>query len=193
MEDIRIAMIRDNLEGLPSYSIPPGFHIRNFRRGEERKWAEVCSSAGEFESIDTALAQFENEFGQRLDEMENRCFFVVEDATERIVGTAIAWIDPNFQGEDYGHVHWVAINPEFQGRKLAKPLMSAVMQRLKKSHTKAYLRTHTTCLKAINMYLDFGFVPLFVSDSCDRAWRLLADKLKHPALIIHRKVTRNET
>jgi ribosomal protein S18 acetylase RimI-like enzyme len=72
--------------------------------------------------------------------------------------------------------------PEFQGRKLAKPMMAAVMRRLAESHRKVYLTTQTTSAKAINMYLDFGFVPFFFSQDCKRAWGMLAEELNHPLL-----------
>jgi hypothetical protein len=60
--------------------------------------------------------------------------------------------------------------------------MSAVMERLAQSHDKAYLKTHTNCLKAINMYLDFGFTPYCFDAQCEVAWRQVATSLKRPEL-----------
>lgn len=182
MDDTPVLMVRDNLEDLPSHTLPPGYRVRKFRKGEARLWAQVEAAAGEFESAEAALARFIHEFGDRLDEMEDRCLFLVDENSGRVIGTATAWYDLGFEGEDYGRVHWVAIVPEYQGRKLAKPLMCAVMERLRQSHAKAYLVTHTKCVKAIRMYLDFGFRPLHKHDTCEEAWRHLAGVLDHPAL-----------
>lgn len=182
MDDTPVLMVRENLEDLPAHALPPGYSTRAFRKGEAHLWAQVETAAGEFESAEAALARFVHEFGDKLDEMEDRCFFLVDGASGRVIGTATAWYDSSFRGEDYGRVHWVAILPEFQGRKLAKPLMCVVMERLKQSHTKAYLVTHTKCLKAIRMYLDFGFRPFHKYETCEEAWRYLAGVLDHPAL-----------
>lgn len=180
MEDTPVLMIRDNLEGLPSHSLPAGFHIRRFRAGEEGEWAEVEHAAGEFESRETALARWRHDFGGKVDEWQDRCFFLVENGSERIIGTATGWFNADFRGGEWGRVHWVAITPEFQGRKLAKPLMCAVMERLRASHTRAYLTTHTKCARAINMYLDFGFRPSPVDSAYREAWRWVSEVLGRP-------------
>lgn len=182
MDDTPVVMVRDDLDDLPSHPLPAGYSTRKFRKGEGRLWAQVEAAAGEFGSADAALERFIREFGDKLDDMEDRCFFLVDDETRRVIGTATAWYDPDFEGEDYGRVHWVSIVPEFQGRRLAKPLMCVVMERLRQSHTKAYLTTHTKCEKAIRTYLDFGFRPFCRHETCEEAWRYLAGVLDHPAL-----------
>lgn len=101
--------------------------------------------------------------------MEERCFFLETDAG-RVIGTATAWHHPSFHGARYGRLHWVAIHPEFQGRKLAKPLVGAAMRRLAELHRRAYLTTQTTSWKAVKIYLDFGFEPLAETPR----WRRLA-------------------
>ncbi|HOM82480.1 MAG TPA: GNAT family N-acetyltransferase [Armatimonadota bacterium] len=181
MERIPVIMIRADLEGLPSFPLPAGYRIRCYRQGEESHWAEVESAAGEFQSSERALARFLEEFGGALAEMEERCFFLETDAG-RVIGTATAWYHPNFRGARYGRLHWVAVHPEFQGRKLAKPLVGAAMHRLAELHTRAYLTTQTTSWKAVKIYLDFGFVPLMETPRCEEAWRLLAEITGHPAL-----------
>ena len=85
-------------------------------------------------------------------------------------------------GEERGRVHWVAIEPRFQGRGLAKPLLGAVMARLAHVHRTAYLTTQTTSYRAINLYLDFGFVPYLLAASCEEGWRLTEAALRRPIL-----------
>lgn len=181
MEHISVTMVRADLEGLPSFPLPDGYRIRHFRRGEESLWAEVESAAGEFPNQDRALARFLEEFGGVLDEMEERCYFL-ETAEGRVIGTASAWYHRGFRGERWGRLHWVAIHPEFQGRKLAKPLVGAAVARLAELHDRAYLTTQTTSWKAVRIYLDFGFAPLAETPRWEEAWRLLAEATGHPAL-----------
>ncbi len=64
---------------------------------------------------------------------------------------------------------------------------SAAMERLARSHERAYLTTQTTSARAIGMYLDFDFVPFITSDQCRQGWRLLASMLDHPALEAYRE------
>jgi ribosomal protein S18 acetylase RimI-like enzyme len=159
------------------YVIDDRFIIRNYKKGEEIFWAQVETAAGEFKTEEDALAHFEKEFGPYRDEMEDRCFFIEHKESGRVIGTATAWYNNDFKGENYGRVHWVGIMPEFQGRKLAKPLMAQVMVCLAMSHDKAYLTSQTTSYKAINMYKDFGFEPLIEDEDAARAWEYLEDIL----------------
>jgi len=176
-------MVRDTLDDLPSCSMPDGYSIRTFRRGEGPLWTEIGFAAGNFNSLAEAQDRFAEEFEQPVEDMESRCFFVVHNESGRAVGTAMAWYDPWFvEGEDYGRVHWVAIIPEHQGKGLAKPMMSAVLHRLAESHDKAMLGTQTFRKAAVNLYLDLGFLPYLKNDTCPQAWKDLAAELKHPAL-----------
>ena len=156
-----------------AYSVPGGFYIRNYIKGEENIWAEIETAAEEFNSEQKALECFLQDFGQYRDEMEKCCFFIIDKKSGRAVGTTTAWYNNNFACEKYGRIHWVGIHPDFQGRKLAKPLLAAAMKCLVKYHDKAYLTSQTTSYKAINMYLDFGFKPRIMSDECERAWSIL--------------------
>lgn len=168
---IPLTMVREHMDHLPSFACPAGFHIRSFVRGDQRHWAMIEALAGEFTDQDEALHDFEEEFGAALESMEDRCFLLEERSGEAI-GTATAWYG-DFAGHQRGRVHWVGIIPAYQGRKLAKPLLSAVMARLARDHANAFLTTQTTSYRAINMYLDFGFVP-FLADAADEAgWHMM--------------------
>ena len=193
MEQISVSMVRSNFDGLPEYDLPPGFHFRTFKRGEERIWAEVQTRAGNFPEIEKALEDFDKEFKDRQDEFQERCLFLVDDAAGEVIGATVAWLDPDFQGEDHGRIHWVAIVPEFQGRKLAKPMVAEAMRMLRKWHVRACLGTHTYCLKAISIYLDFGFVPDMTRERAEEAWGLIAAEIDHRALDAFRSRSRPTT
>jgi len=184
---IQIVMVRDNLDNIPQYSLPEGYSIRTFKRGEGRVWAEIGAAAGTLSSLEIAQNRFDEEFAGPVDDMESRCFFVIHNDTDRAIRTAMAWYAPEFaEGENYGRVHWVSIVPEFQGRGLAKPMMSAVLNRLAESHDKATLGTQTFRRAAVKLYLDLGFKPFFANPTCPQAWKELANDLGHPALSEYR-------
>lgn len=182
MKFLPVTMIINDLKNFLFFKFPAGYTVRNFRKGENLQWAEIETAAGEFKDIKSALDRFDREFSPVIEEFKNRCIFLL-NKEKRIIGTATAWYNPNFLGEYYGRIHWVAIHPEYQGKKLAKPLLSAVIKKLAQFHSKAYLTTQTTSYKAVKIYLDFGFEPLQKTEKDAEGWRLLAQKLRHPKLL----------
>ncbi|WP_079529630.1 GNAT family N-acetyltransferase [Halobacillus hunanensis] len=182
MKRIPLTMVRKDLLDIPEYRLPAGFRIRLFRKGDEHNWAKIEASVDEFSNEDSALKHFNKEFGPHIDEMTKRCVFIENEKGEEI-GTATAWYgDLRGDGEISGRIHWVGIVPEYQGKKLSKPLLSAAMNLLDRYHSKAYLTSQTTSFQAVNMYLNYGFEPLMTSESCYEAWTLLEDTLNRKIL-----------
>ena len=177
---IPLTMVRDHLDHLPSFVCPAGYAIRTFRPGDAEHWARVEALAEEFASQDEALREFHEEFDPRLRELEDRCF-LLEDSQGTVIGTAMAW-DGDLAGEVRGRVHWVGIVPAYQGRGLAKPLLSTVLERLAREHHSAFLTTQTTSYRAVNLYLNFGFVP-YQADTADaEGWRMMEEVLQRRIL-----------
>ena len=176
-------MIHKDLRGIKFDTIlPPGYYFRNFRDGDIDIWVDIEKASGEFVTIKDAIKRFRDEFDDLKEELESRCFFLCNEIGEP-VGTAMGWFG-DLHGEKLGRLHWISIKPEYQGRRLGKPLVAKAMERIQKSHDKAYLTSQTTSWRAINMYLDFGFQPLYIDDNCKKAWMLLKKKLGHPSLDI---------
>jgi GNAT superfamily N-acetyltransferase len=163
-------MYRPHLRDWPDAALPPGYAIRPFRAGEEADWARIEHAAGEFATPELARNHFDKEFGGRVAEMEERCLFVVDERNVP-VGTTTAWYG-DWDGRTIGRIHWVAIVPEHQGKKLAKPLLAHALRTLARFHERAYLSTQTTSWKAVGMYLDFGFEPALRLPGCASGWRL---------------------
>jgi ribosomal protein S18 acetylase RimI-like enzyme len=180
VEYFPLTMVRDHLADLPAFAYPPGYTIRTFRLGDAAQWVRIETLAGEFSSQEEALQHFEEEFGPHLAKVEERCF-LLEDSHGTPIGTAMAW-DGEFLGAVRGRVHWVGIVPDYQGRGLAKPLLSTVMQHLARQHTAAYLTTQTTSYRAVNLYLNFGFAPYLTSDDDARGWRIMEEILQRQIL-----------
>ena len=140
MKNIGVTMIREHMEDIPEVSFPRGFDVRNYRPGEGYIWTRIQRAAEPFIEIDDLL--FEREFGQHLQEMEDRSFFVIADDGEE-VGTITAWWNPDWRNREWGLIHWVAIHPDYQGLGLSKPAMTVAMRRLKESHDRCFLNTST--------------------------------------------------
>ncbi len=184
-EHIPVVMVREDLTDLRAYPLPEGYRLRYFRDGEDHLWGEIEIAVASFDSMDKAMAYFESEFGPGRDRMEARCHYL-EDPNGQAIGTSTAWYNDAFNGRDYGRIHWIAIRPEYQGRGLAKPLLAASLGRIADFHDRAYLTTQTTSARAINLYLDFGFVPFETSSRCVAGWTWLASVLEHPSLARYR-------
>ncbi|MBO0779295.1 MAG: GNAT family N-acetyltransferase [Ktedonobacteraceae bacterium] len=180
MKYIPLAMVRDHMEHIPFFPCPDGYRIRTFVEGDERHWARIEMAAGEFSDQERALQRFAEHFGADPRGQRDRCF-LLENQHGEAIGTASAWYG-NFEEEERGRISWVGIVPAFQGKKLAKPLLSVVMARLARDHQKVYLTTQTTSYQAINLYLNFGFVPYPVRESCEEGWRLMEQVLQRKIL-----------
>ena len=174
----RVTMIREHLDGIPQFELPEGFSFRMYRPGDEADWLAVHRRADRYdERIVYEPETFEREFARNVEALRQRQYYLCE-ASGQAIGTATAWFDNNYRGKVYGRVHWVAIVPEFQGRGLAKPLLTAVCNRLRElGHVRACLGTYSARTPAINLYLKFGFVPEIKSEDELRAWRLVRQRL----------------
>ena len=175
MKRIPLKMKRNHLHNIPEFSLPEGYNMRFFKNGEEHLWARVEIAVDEFSTEAAALEQFDREFGQFRDEMEKRCIFL-ETIGGDVIGTTTAWYG-KLEGEDKvsGRIHWVGVIPEYQGKKLSKPLLAKAMQVLAEYHDSAYLTSQTTSYQAVNMYLNFGFEPYVTNETDVEAWTLLEE------------------
>jgi len=129
-QNLTIHMIRTDLSGLPHFDLPPGFALRWYKPGDDRTWCRIHLAADRYNPISPDL--FHGEFGWDDARLQARqCYLLSPDGGA--VGTATAWLDDDYYGERYGRIHWVAILPDWQGRGLAKPLLSSACARLQES------------------------------------------------------------
>ncbi len=135
MQRLPLIMIHA-LASIPSYSLPEPYKIRNFKEDEEN-WAHILTKAGEFASAEAGLDRFRQEFAPYPEDVRQGMFFL-EDENGQAIGTATAWYG-ELNGEEMGRIHWVGIVPDHQGKKLAKPLLTFLLQQLASRHRKAYL------------------------------------------------------
>jgi GNAT superfamily N-acetyltransferase len=174
-DNLKIAMTRENLLDIPDYSLPDGYFFHWHCEGDSAHWKDIQSKADKYNHISENL--FSEQFGTDPVTRKERILFLLHG--DSFIGTASSWFDNDYHGAVWGRVHWVAILPEYQGRGLARPLMSAVCRRLAlQGHDKAYLNTSTARIPAINLYLSFGFLPAIYSEMDMMAWRNIQKCLK---------------
>lgn len=177
MKRISVTMVRNHLLDIPQFSLPSNFQLRLFNEGDEHKWTNIETQVAEFQNEQLALKRFNQEFGSHIDDMMKRCLFIENEHGEAIATTTAWYGQLTEQNEILGRIHWVGVVPAYQGKKLAKPLLSAAMNILANHHKAAYLTSQTTSYQAINMYLNYGFEPLFTTPSCHEAWKLIEKTL----------------
>lgn len=182
IELIPVIMTHDDLTRIPNHLFSGLYNCRLYVPGDESLWAQLQTTTDSFKIETEALKHFEEEFGNAEKELKKRCFFL-ETAQHKCIGSSMAWYGDGRFDKSYGRLHWVVIDPDFQGQGLGKQLISFSLKQLSKRYEKAYLTTQTTSYKAINIYLDFGFKPYIDNSESKRAWKLLADILDHNSLL----------
>lgn len=174
-KNLSVNMYRATLDNLPDYPLPAGYQIRPFVPGDEQEWVRIESATERFIPITAEV--FFKEFGTDSKLLAERQLFLVNPHGVAI-GTATAWLDDNHYGQSYGRFHWLAIHPDWQGRGLSKPLLAQTCRRLRElGHDKAYLVTSTARLKAIKLYLKFGFLPEIRGAEDEQIWGQLREPL----------------
>lgn len=169
---IGLAMRADTLENMPAFSVPEGISWRYFQPGDERIWAQIEMSAGEFSCIEDGLKGFRRYYP--TDEgLDGRMIFLTEN--DRPIATATAWFGETDPGE--GRLHWVSVAADCQGRGLSKVVVSLAMHRLRQlGYRSAYLTTQTASWVAIKVYHRFGFHPAPISERDAEGWRIVSEK-----------------
>lgn len=149
----RLFMRRPWLDDLPAPpALPPGYLLRLYEPGDLAGLATLLTRA----------------FGETWDEPRVRerlagapdvqaIYVVAHD--QRIVATASARVAPDeYAGS--GYVHWVAADPEYQGRGLGLLVSERVLRHFKEAGLRdAVLETQDFRHAAVRGYLRLGFVP----------------------------------
>ena len=173
MKHTRLTMINDNILPCPLAPLPRGYHFRFYKPGDGLIWAEIVTQADEFPALEAALDRFNREFSNADHQLSSRCLILETDSNQPI-GTAMGWFNQDFRDGSYGRLHWVSIIPPYQGKGLARPLITHAIDLMKTHHSKAYLTTRIKSYKGIKLYLDYGFRPLIQSDDCRMGWNIVS-------------------
>lgn len=171
MAETALFMTHD-LKVIHEFDLPSGYHFRMFNKREDALvWAKIVTQTQEFSTESEAIARFNVEFLPNMTETEKRMIFIETNAGER-VGTATAWFG-KLGDETMGRLHWVEIIPEYQGKKLGRPLITKAMSLLNDFHTSAYLKTQISSPAAIHLYQQLGWTAAPQSEQEQMIWNQL--------------------
>ena len=139
-------------------NLPEGFHFEFYQEGDEREWAAIETAVAEFEDKAQALDYFKEKFASYPQELKQRMLFVTDSSGEK-VGTCLAWWKETPNGDRYPLVHWVAVKPGYQGKGLAKAMLTRTIKTLQtlEDTSPVYLHTQTWSHVAIGFYQRLGF------------------------------------
>ena len=157
VEYMSVVMHRKAGTPIPEFDLPEEFNFTQYKSGDEKSWAKIETSVSEFNDELDALIYFQREFLQIPSEAERRCVFIENDNGEKIA-TASAWHSYTGIRRD-PILHWVAVNPNYQGLGLGKAIVSKVMQLMRdiEGDRDFYLSTQTWSHVAIRVYMKCGF------------------------------------
>ena len=150
----QLLMRRHNLEGLPPMTeLPAGYTLREYREGDEDPLANVLRAA--FADENWTPAQFR---AKLVDAPDVTKTFVITEGARPVATTSVRLLPDRFPGS--GYVHWVAVDPAFQGQRLGYILVLAALHEFARMGCKdAVLETDDNRLAAIKTYQNLGFQP----------------------------------
>ncbi len=151
-------LFKTDTKQFPKYDLPDGYRFAFYKKGDEKHWAELECSLGQFDCIEKGLESFQKEFiiGHDLSP-EERMIFVIDGEGE-YVATASLWYGM-YLGEKCQRVHWVAVSDKCTGKGIAKALMSRILELYNELGFEGfiYLVTATWYYPAVSIYKKYGF------------------------------------
>lgn len=191
LEYYELLMTYNDTSKFNKHDLPNGYYFTFYKPGDEFKWVDIHMQTGEFTDYEYALEVFHDFYDNFINELDKRCIFIVNDEGKKIGTATISKLNE----EEYGYnavVDWVAISKEYQGKGLARPLISRLLQLANElGHTKILLHTQTHTWLAAKLYLDEGFEPFKVEENY-KGWQILKRLTKHKKLENIRDIEQNE-
>ena len=174
---VDLLLERMDLENIPEYELPEGYRFVFYQPGDRDAWIAIEQSAKELCDHNHGVRTWERYYGGVEDTLHNRMIFIENTQGEK-VATATAYYDK--AGDlppERGQVHWVAVRREEQGKGLARPLISKVLNVMRDhSEQRACLHTQTVTWVAVRLYLEFGFRPTQESaEKHQEGWRIISE------------------
>lgn len=177
-------LLERDLEHIPRIELPQGYRFVFYKPGDRDAWIDIEKSAREFINYEQGMVSWNKYYENRQEELSVRMVFIENSAGEK-VATATAFYDIYERDKSGdGWLHWVAVRREYQGKGLAKPLISYVLNVMRElGYRHAKIPTQTNTWLACKIYLDLGFMPLPKNAVNSRnGWRIIKALTNHPAL-----------
>jgi len=179
MGEPQLYMIHRNLEALPPVTLPDGYRVRHYRKGDGTAWTAIIAA-----SFERAPERFRFDSVMRIDPAfcPERVFFI-ETRSGEAAATAAAWRRPK-HWPDAGVIHYVGVMPGHRGKRLGYWVTLQAMHRIAREGWEyATLETDDFRLPAIKTYLRLGFEPLCEHETHPRRWREVLQTLGMPERI----------
>lgn len=181
LEYHELLMTHDDTSQYGSYQLPNGFHYEFFKPVDEKEWSLIHIKSGEFMSMEEGLQIFHDFYDSFYNELGKRLLFVVNDNGEKVGTFTIS----KLQEKEFDYdavVDWFAITKQYQGNKLAKPMINKFIKSANYlGYKKILLHTQTHTWLAAKLYLDLGF-ERFNIDEDIKGWQILKTITNHKKL-----------
>ena len=171
---VPLRMTRDHLDNIPVFEPQEGYAIRWYAPGDAAHWLRIHEESEGYGDLKPDL--FADQYGSDEDVLSRRVAFICK-ADGVPVSTNTAWMN-DWNGKQWGRIHWVATTRNEQGKGHSKPLMTSVCVRMKElGHDCAYLTTNALRVRAIALYAAFGFTAYWESEKEQVAWEELIERM----------------
>lgn len=142
---------------------PEGFRFRDYRDGDDCRWAQMEVDNKDFDTYENAVRYFRNKYCAFPEKLRQR-FVGVEDSEGKLCGAVICW-DDDRNGTPVSSVHWLITDPQVQGKGIGGALVRMLLYRFRQLDAlPVYLHTQPWSYPAIGIYSREGF-RLLESDS----------------------------
>lgn len=163
------------LDQPPGVVVASGYHLRQYRRGDEPRFYAVMALAGWPGWDDAKLKPWIARIPP------GSWFMAVHTASEQIVATAMGLHDHSDQHPFGGELGWVAADPAHTGKGLGAAVCAAVTARLLAAgYRNVHLYTEDWRWPAIRLYLKLGYVPYLYAPTMAARWQELCTRLGWP-------------
>ena len=178
---VDLYLVNNDLDNIKEYKLPDGYKFVYFNDGDEKQWVEIEMSSGEFLTFEEGMNSFNTYYGKHYEELKNLCIFIETEKGEKVATATAFYLDKPLD-DVTGNIHWVSVRKEYQGKHLAKPLISETLKLLRKlGHQKVMLHTQTHTWLAVKVYLDMGFLPYKIEEHYV-GWQIIKKLINHEAL-----------
>jgi len=159
----------------PLLQLPPGYLVRPYRLGDERRFFEVMELAGWPGWNEEKLRLWR---GRILTE---GWFMAVHQASNAIVATGMALRDRCEFGCQGGEIGWIACVPAHRDKGLGLAVSAAATSRLmEEGYRYIHLYTEDWRLAALKIYLKLGYVPFLYAPDMLKRWHTVCAQLRWP-------------
>lgn len=172
-QQLHMVWPRNRLHERPTWSLPAGYTLRNWREGDGEAYTRLARDAGFRTWMLEHILQ---------ESLPQGLFFILEERGGRIVASAVARHQPTQLHPLGGELAWVAVDSDHRGRGLGFAVSAAATKRLLDAgYSDVYLKTDDHRLAALKLYLRLGYIPFVYAPGMDERWRVVWAALQWPS------------